>query len=127
MQKKGSGKSRSQVGHSFTRIRIIQIIGTSVEEDVAFGPENKKYRTGKIREKLGETVFTKVKLWDRRKQGVTFHIIRRTKQRLATADCAACRTSGTSLVLDEPTAMLDRIQRKEVINIVKESESKEGN
>ena len=43
-----------------------QIIGTSVEEDVAFGPENKNIEPEKIR-KIVETVLRKVKLWDRRK------------------------------------------------------------
>ena len=43
-----------------------QIVGTSVEEDVAFGPENKNIEPEKIR-KIVETVLRKVKLWDRRK------------------------------------------------------------
>ena len=46
------------------------------------------------------------------------------KQRLATADALA--GIPECLVLDEPTAMLDPSSRKEVINIVKELNQKEG-
>ena len=46
------------------------------------------------------------------------------KQRLATADALAGLPE--CLVLDEPTAMLDPSSRKEVINIVKELNQKEG-
>ena len=56
---------RSQVGMVFQNPDN-QIIGTSVEEDVAFGPENKNIEPEKIR-KIVETVLRKVKLWDRRK------------------------------------------------------------
>ena len=95
---------RSQVGMVFQNPDN-QIIGTSVEEDVAFGPENKNIEPEKIR-KIVETVLRKVKLWDRRKASPSI-------------------LSG-GLVLDEPTAMLDPDSRKEVINIVKELNRKEG-
>ena len=112
---------RSQVGMVFQNPDN-QIIGTSVEEDVAFGPENKNIEPEKIR-KIVETVLRKVKLWDRRKASPSI-LSGGQKQRLATADALAglpaCR------VLDEPTAMLDPDSRKEVINIVKELNRKEG-
>ena len=99
-----------------------QIIGTSVEEDVAFGPENKNIEPEKIR-KIVETVLRKVKLWDRRKASPS-RLSGGQKQRLATADALAGLPA--CLVLDEPTAMLDPDSRKEVINIVKELNRKEG-
>lgn len=99
-----------------------QIIGTSVEEDVAFGPENKNIEPEKIR-KIVETVLRKVKLWDRRKASPS-RLSGGQKQRLATADALAGLQA--CLVLDEPTAMLDPDSRKEVINIVKELNRKEG-
>ena len=99
-----------------------QIIGTSVEEDVAFGPENKNIEPEKIR-KIVETVLRKVKLWDRRKASPSI-LSGGQKQRLATADALAGLPA--CLVLDEPTAMLDPDSRKEVINIVKELNRKEG-
>lgn len=112
---------RSQVGMVFQNPDN-QIIGTSVEEDVAFGPENKNIEPEKIR-KIVETVLRKVKLWDRRKASPS-RLSGGQKQRLATADALAGLSA--CLVLDEPTAMLDPDSRKEVINIVKELNRKEG-
>ena len=112
---------RSQVGMVFQNPDN-QIIGTSVEEDVAFGPENKNIEPEKIR-KIVETVLRKVKLWDRRKASPS-RLSGGQKQRLATADTLAGLPA--CLVLDEPTAMLDPDSRKEVINIVKELNRKEG-
>ena len=112
---------RSQVGMVFQNPDN-QIIGTSVEEDVAFGPENKNIEPEKIR-KIVETVLRKVKLWDRRK-ALPSRLSGGQKQRLATADALAGLPE--CLVLDEPTAMLDPDSRKEVINIVKELNRKEG-
>ena len=112
---------RSQVGMVFQNPDN-QIIGTSVEEDVAFGPENKNIEPEKIR-KIVETVLRKVKLWDRRK-ALPSRLSGGQKQRLATADALAGLPA--CLVLDEPTAMLDPDSRKEVINIVKELNRKEG-
>ena len=112
---------RSQVGMVFQNPDN-QIIGTSVEEDVAFGPENKNIEPEKIR-KIVETVLRKEKLWDRRKASPS-RLSGGQKQRLATADALAGLPA--CLVLDEPTAMLDPDSRKEVINIVKELNRKEG-
>ena len=112
---------RSQVGMVFQNPDN-QIIGTSVEEDVAFGPENKNIEPEKIRKNV-ETVLRKVKLWDRRKASPSI-LSGGQKQRLATADALAGLPA--CLVLDEPTAMLDPDSRKEVINIVKELNRKEG-
>ena len=119
--KEGLWKIRSQVGMVFQNPDN-QIIGTSVEEDVAFGPENKNIEPEKIR-KIVETVLRKVKLWDRRKASPSI-LSGGQKQRLATADALAGLPA--CLVLDEPTAMLDPDSRKEVINIVKELNRKEG-
>lgn len=99
-----------------------QIIGTSVEEDVAFGPENKNVEPEKIR-RIVEDVLRKVRLWEKRKTPPS-KLSGGQKQRLATADALAGLPE--CLVLDEPTAMLDPSSRKEVINIVKELNQKEG-
>ena len=56
---------RSRVGMVFQNPDN-QIIGTSVEEDVAFGPENKNVEPEKIR-KIVEDVLRKVRLWEKRK------------------------------------------------------------
>ena len=112
---------RSQVGMVFQNPDN-QIIGTSVEEDVAFGPENKNIDPEKIR-KIVAPVLRKVKLSERRKASPS-RLSGGQKQSLATADGLAGLPA--CLVLDEPTAMLDPDSRKEVINIVKELTRKEG-
>ena len=95
---------RRQVGMVFQNPDN-QIIGTSVEEDVAFGPENKNVEPEKRKTPPSK-------------------LSGGQKQRLATADALAGLPE--CLVLDEPTAMLDPSSRKEVINIVKELNQKEG-
>ena len=70
-----------------------------------------------------EDVLRKVRLWEKRKTPPS-KLSGGQKQRLATADALAGLPE--CLVLDEPTAMLDPSSRKEVINIVKELNQKEG-
>ena len=91
-----------------------------LEEDVAFGPENKNVELEKIR-RIVEDVLRKVRLWEKRKTPPS-KLSGGQKQRLATADALAGLPE--CLVLDEPTAMLDPSSRKEVINIVKELNQK---
>lgn len=93
-----------------------QIIGTSVEEDVAFGPENKNVSPEKIRE-IVKIVLTKVGLWNKRKFS-PMKLSGGQKQKLAAADALA--GNPKCLVLDEPTAMLDPASRREVIKLVHE-------
>lgn len=77
---------RSRVGMVFQNPDN-QIIGTSVEEDVAFGPENKNVEPEKIR-KIVEDVLRKVRLWEKRKTPPS-KLSGGQKQRLATADALA--------------------------------------
>ena len=100
-----------------------QIIGTSVEEDVALVRKTKNIEPEKIKKNC-RNCFAKSEAVGSEK-GVTFHIIRRTKTETGNADALAGLPA--CLVLDEPTAMLDPDSRKEVINIVKEIESKRRN
>ena len=112
---------RSQVGMVFQNPDN-QIIGTSVEEDVAFGPENKNIESKKIREIVRNSL-EKVGLWNKRKASPA-KLSGGQKQKLATADALA--SNPQCLVLDEPTAMLDPASRKEVIKIIHELNQKEG-
>ena len=98
-----------------------QIIGTSVEEDVAFGPENKNIESEKIR-KIVRNVLVKVGLWSKRKSS-PMKLSGGQKQKLAIADALA--SNPGCLVLDEPTAMLDPASRKEVMKIAHELNQKE--
>ena len=115
----GSGKSTLA---KHLNVLLLPNVGTSVEEDVAFGPENKNVEPEKIR-RIVEDVLRKVRLWEKRKTPPS-KLSGGQKQRLATADALAGLPE--CLVLDEPTAMLDPSSRKEVINIVKELNQKEG-
>lgn len=92
-----------------------QIIGTIVEEDVGFGPENMGVPTKEI--------------WDRVEESLkAVHMLKYRhhspnklsggqKQRVAIAGVVAMHPQ--CIVLDEPTAMLDPNGRKEVIRAVR--------
>lgn len=98
-----------------------QIIGTIVEEDVGFAPENMGVPTDEIWERV-----------DRALRAVNMTAYRNhspnklsggQKQRVAIAGVMAMKPQ--CIVLDEPTAMLDPLGRKEVIEAVRELNEKE--
>lgn len=91
-----------------------QIIGTSVEEDVAFGPEQRNLPSDVIRRKVAESLDA-VGLLGKRFAS-PFKLSGGQKQRLAIAGTLAADTD--CIVLDEPTAMLDPASRREVIDIL---------
>ena len=99
-----------------------QIIGTVVEEDVGFGPENMGVPTEKIWERVDESL---------KKTGMTsyrYHSPNKLsggqKQRVAIAGVMAMRPK--CIILDEPTAMLDPNGRKEVLEAVSDLNRQEG-
>ena len=99
-----------------------QIIGTVVEEDVGFGPENMGVPTDEIWKRVDDSL---------KKTGMTAYryaspnkLSGGQKQRLAIAGVVAMRPS--CIVLDEPTAMLDPNGRKEVLKAVSELNKKEN-
>ena len=99
-----------------------QIIGTVVEEDVGFGPENMGVPTEKIWKRVDDSL---------KKTGMTAYRYQSPnklsggqKQRVAIAGVVAMRPS--CIVLDEPTAMLDPNGRKEVLKAVSELNKKEN-
>ena len=92
-----------------------QIIGTSVEEDVAFGLENIGISTAEIRRRIDDSM-KNVGINDKREKEP--HLLSGgQKQRDAIARILAMRPE--CIVLDEATAMLDPIGRKEVMDVVK--------
>ncbi len=99
-----------------------QIIGTVVEEDVGFGPENMGVPTQEIWERV-EKSLKSVGMWEYRKNSPN-KVSGGQKQRGAIAGVVAMRPK--CIVLDEPTAMLDPNGRKEVIRPVQELNIKEG-
>ena len=99
-----------------------QIIGTVVEEDVGFGPENLGLPTDEIWERVDEAL---------QKTGMTAYrqhspnrLSGGQKQRVAIAGVMAMRPK--CIVMDEPTAMLDPNGRKEVLEAVRELNKAEG-
>ncbi len=92
-----------------------QIIGTVVEEDVGFGPENMGIPTEEIWERVEESLKS-VGMWKYRKRSPN-KLSGGQKQRVAIAGVVAMHPK--CIVLDEPTAMLDPTGRKEVIRTVR--------
>ena len=99
-----------------------QIIGTVVEEDVGFGPENMGVPTDEIWKRVDDSL---------KKTGMTAYRYQSPnklsggqKQRVAIAGVVAMRPS--CIVLDEPTAMLDPNGRKDVLKAVSELNKKEN-
>ena len=91
-----------------------QIIGTVVEEDVGFGPENLGVPTKEIWKRVEDSLRA-VGMLDRRKDSPN-KLSGGQKQRVASAGVIAMEPK--CIVLDEPTAMLDPNGRKEVISAV---------
>lgn len=91
-----------------------QIIGTSVEEDVAFGPENKNLSSNVIQKKVADSLST-VGLLHRRKDSPS-RLSGGQKQKVAIAGVLAEKPG--CIVLDEPTAMMDPKSRREVLEVV---------
>ncbi len=92
-----------------------QIIGTVVEEDVGFGPENMGVPTKEIWERVEEALKA-VGMYKYRKHSPN-RLSGGQKQRVAIAGVVAMHPQ--CIVLDEPTAMLDPNGRKEVIRAVR--------
>ena len=99
-----------------------QIIAGIVEEDVAFGPENLGVPTEELErrveqalERVGMTAF-RMNSPNRLSGG--------QKQRIAIAGMLAMKPK--CILMDEPTAMLDPVGRKEVIETVHELNREEG-
>lgn len=93
-----------------------QIIGTVVEEDVGFGPENLGVPTDEIWKRVEDSLKA-VGMLEYRKNSPN-KLSGGQKQRVAIAGVIAMEPQ--CIVLDEPTAMLDPNGRKEVLRTVHE-------
>lgn len=89
-----------------------QLVATIVEDDVAFALENLGVEPETIRERV-DYALKSVGLFDYRKDA-PHKLSGGQKQRVAIAGIIALRPE--CIVLDEPTAMLDPLGRKEVID-----------
>lgn len=99
-----------------------QIIGTIVEEDVGFGPENLGVPTEEIWERVEDSLKSVGMLKFRNHS--PNKLSGGQKQRVAIAGIMAMRPK--CIVLDEPTAMLDPNGRKEVLRSVEELRKREN-
>jgi len=99
-----------------------QIIGTIVEEDVGFGPENIGVPTDEIWQRVEESLKAVGMLKYRRHS--PNKLSGGQKQRVAIAGVMAMHPR--CIVLDEPTAMLDPNGRKSVIQTAQKLNREEG-
>lgn len=88
-----------------------QLVASIVEEDVAFGPENLGLEPKVIRERVDEALKS-VGMYEFR-ESTPHRLSGGQKQRVAIAGIIAMQPE--CLILDEPTAMLDPVGRKEII------------
>lgn len=99
-----------------------QIIGTVVEEDVGFGPENLGVPTEEIWQRVEDSLKS-VGMIEYRHHSPN-KLSGGQKQRVAIAGVVAMEPK--CIVLDEPTAMLDPVGRREVLKTVKKLREKKN-
>ena len=99
-----------------------QIVAAVVEEDVAFGPENLGVEPPEIRRRVDEALASvNMTEYALHSPGL---LSGGQKQRIAIAGVLAMKPD--CIVLDEPTAMLDPVGRKEVLETVHRLNKEEG-
>jgi biotin transport system ATP-binding protein/energy-coupling factor transport system ATP-binding protein len=104
---------RSRVGMVFQNPEN-QIIGMTVEEDVAFGPENLQLPTAAIKERVAEAL-ERVGILELAKRNVE-HLSGGEKRLVAIAGVLAMRPRY--IAFDEPTAFLDPAAAKRILKII---------
>jgi energy-coupling factor transport system ATP-binding protein len=99
-----------------------QLVATTVEEDVAFGPENLGIPSQEIQKRVDESLAA-VGMLDYRLHS-PHQLSGGQKQRVAIAGMISMRPK--CIVLDEPTAMLDPEGRREVMDTIHGLNKEEG-
>ncbi len=99
-----------------------QIVANVVEEDCAFGPENLGVEPREIRQRVDDAL--KAVGMYRYREHAPHLLSGGQKQRIAIAGVLAMKPR--CVVLDEPTAMLDPIGRREVLETVKRLNREQG-
>lgn len=99
-----------------------QIVGTTVEEDVAFGPENLGIPPAEIRKRVDDSLQA-VGILEYSKHAP--HLLSGgQKQRVAIAGILAMKPE--CIILDEATSMLDPVGRKEILQLLKKLNKEDG-
>lgn len=93
-----------------------QLVATIVEEDVAFGPENLGFEQSEIRRRVDSALKT-VGMYEYRNHA-PHKLSGGQKQRVAIAGIIAMEPD--CIVFDEPTAMLDPVGRREVMDTIQQ-------
>lgn len=93
-----------------------QLVSSTIEDDVAFGPENLGLDREEIRKRVDDSLKA-VGMYDYRIKS-PHHLSGGQKQRIAIAGVIAMKPR--CIIFDEPTAMLDPQGRKDVIRIMEE-------
>lgn len=99
-----------------------QLVSSIVEEDVAFGPENLGVPPPEIRRRVHHALAT-LNLLTYRRESIS-HLSEGQKQLVAIAGVLAMKPD--CIVLDEPTALLDPLSRRQVLESLKRLNREEG-
>jgi len=108
-------KIHQQIGMVFQHPQE-QMIATTVEEDVAFGPENLGLSTPEIRARVKKALQS-VNMWDIRSRA-PHQLSAGQMQRVALAGILSMQPS--CIIFDEVTAMLDPVGRQDVLESIKQ-------
>ncbi|MDD7306541.1 MAG: energy-coupling factor transporter ATPase [Peptoniphilaceae bacterium] len=99
-----------------------QMVATTVEEEVAFGPENLQIKNPELRNRVEESLEL-VGMQDYKHRSPS-QLSGGQKQRVSIAGVLAMQSDY--IIFDEPTAMLDPKGRKDVIKIIKKLNQEMG-
>ena len=99
-----------------------QLVATVVEEDIAFGPENMGVHSEQIRKRVDDALNAVGML--EYKQHSPAKLSGGQKQRIAIAGVLAMKPK--CIVFDEPTAMLDPVGRRDVMDTILQLNKEEG-
>lgn len=99
-----------------------QMVASIVEEDVAFGPENLGIPNPELRQRVEEALTAVGMLEFNRREPQ--QLSGGQKQRIAIAGVLAMQPD--CIIMDEPTAMLDPIGRKEIMETVQYLNNEQG-
>ncbi len=115
------GTIRQRVGMVFQNPDN-QLVASTVEEDVAFGPENMALSPADIRRRVDEALEI-VGLQSYRTQPP--HMLSGGQKQLV-AIAGALATRPACIIFDEPTSMLDPLSRRQVLDTVRRLNAVEG-